>query len=133
MDELEGHEVDQAAAQQAAESRRRHQRYPVEGWAEVMTMDGTMMVRGQLTDISAAGCYVESHGVFDLPMNGGVELTLRIRGVEFRPEAVTRVVKTGHGAGFAFVRLNSKVAGQIQALIDVLREVNEAMEKPAPA
>ncbi len=105
---------------QTERDRRIQQRYPVEGWAEVMMIDGTMLVRGQITDISANGCFIESHGVFDLPLNCTVELTFRINGVEFRPEGVTRVVKSGRGAGFAFLKMNSKLVLQLEALISVL-------------
>ena len=100
--------------------RRENQRYPVEGWAEVMMMDGTMMVRGQITDISATGCFIESHGAFDLPLNCSVEMTFRINGVEFRPEGVTRVVKSGLGAGFLFLKMNSKLVMQLESLISLL-------------
>ncbi len=101
-------------------NRRESERFPVQGWAEVMTMDGTMMVRGQITDISITGCYVESHAAFDLPLNSSVEMIFRIKGDEFRPEAVTRVVRSGHGAGFVFLKMNGKLIVQIQALIDIL-------------
>jgi hypothetical protein len=117
----EAEAVDAAAAEAAADrGRRNSERFLVQGWAEVMTVDGTMMVRGQITDISLTGCYVESHGAFDLPMNSAVEMIFRIKGDEFRPEAVTRVVRSGHGAGFVFLNMNAKVTLQIQALIDVL-------------
>ncbi|WP_263382970.1 PilZ domain-containing protein [Granulicella arctica] len=110
----------EALQSQAERDRRENQRFPVEGWAEVMTMDGTMMLRGQITDISATGCFIESHGSFDLPMNSAVEMTFRIQGKEFRPEGVTRVVKSGEGAGFSFLKMNSKLELQIEALIKVL-------------
>jgi len=100
--------------------RRENHRYPVEGWAEVMMMDGTMMLRGQITDISATGCFIESRGAFDLPLNCSVEMTFRINGVEFRPEGVTRVVKSGVGAGFLFLKMNSKLVLQLESLISLL-------------
>ena len=112
--------VIEARPVEADHERRENRRYPVEGWAEVMMMDGTMMVRGQITDISATGCFIESHGAFDLPLNCSVEMTFRINGVEFRPEGVTRVVKSGIGAGFLFLKMNSKLVTQLESLISLL-------------
>jgi hypothetical protein len=118
--ELIGEPTDAARQNQSDQDRRESQRYPVEGWAEVMMMDGTMMVRGQITDISSTGCFIESRGAFDLPLNCSVEMTFRINGVEFRPEGVTRVVKSGIGAGFLFLKMNSKLVMQLESLISLL-------------
>jgi hypothetical protein len=111
---------DQPAQTPSGRDRRESTRFPVAGWAEVMTMDGLMMVRGQITDISATGCYVEIHGSFDLPLNSAVEMIFRINEGELRPRGITQVVRPGNGAGFAFAGLNSKMTSQIQMLIEVL-------------
>nr|WP_281372371.1 PilZ domain-containing protein [Granulicella arctica] len=102
--------------------RRQSERYPVEGWAEIMVMDGMMFLRGQIADIGSAGCYIATRA--DMGLKPGVHVTMifRVRGVEFRPEGITRVVQPGKGAGFSFVRVNSKLRAQLDALIDVLNQ-----------
>ncbi len=107
------------------QDRRQHRRYPVEGWAEILVMDGTMFFRGEIIDISSAGCYIATRAELDLVPGALVEMIFRLRGAEFRPIAATRIVRPGDGAGFAFVTLNSKLQAQLDALIEVLSEARE--------
>jgi hypothetical protein len=112
--------ADDLQPQPTGQERRQHTRYPVEGWAEVMMVDGTMLVRGQISDISSAGCFIETYAGYDLPLGSLVEMIFRIKGVEFRPVAATSVVKPGRGAGFSFLKMNSKLTTQLEALIAAL-------------
>ena len=40
--------------------RRRHERYAVEGDAEVIVAGGTLLFRGSIADISLSGCFIET-------------------------------------------------------------------------
>ncbi len=46
--------------------RRKHPRYAVDAWAEVMVQDGRMLFRGRVLDISAGGCYIETEARLQL-------------------------------------------------------------------
>lgn len=108
--------------QSAGSDRRENARYSVEGWAEVMTQDGTMFIRGRISDISSTGCYIESYAAFELPLNSVVEVIFRLKGEEFRPLASTKVVRPGVGAGFIFLKVNPRLRSQLESLISILSE-----------
>lgn len=100
--------------------RREHRRYVVEGMAEVVLADGTMLFRGIVLDISVAGCYVETRARLRMAPGTLVEMVFWVRGLVFRPLARSRRVRPGEGAGFLF--LDRRV--ELEALITELGRVN---------
>jgi hypothetical protein len=97
--------------------RRQHPRYAVSGIAEVLVADGTMLFRGEVLDISVAGCYVETHARLRLEPGTRVEMVFRVNGMVFRPMATSRMVRPGEGAGFLFLNMNAKMQTELEALI----------------
>jgi hypothetical protein len=97
--------------------RRQHPRYVVDGFAEVLVADGTMIFRGRVLDISAAGCYIETQARLRLEPGTRVEMVFRVNGRVFRPMAASRMVKRGEGAGFFFLNLNPKMQTELEDLI----------------
>jgi PilZ domain len=97
--------------------RRAHKRYTVDGIAEVVVADGTMLFRGRVLDISVAGCYVETQARLRLAPGTLVEMVFRVNGLVFRPKATSRMVKVGEGAGFFFVNLNARTQLELEELI----------------
>jgi len=97
--------------------RRKHTRYAVDGVAEVVVADGTMLFRGRVLDISVAGCYVETQARLRLPPGTQVEMVFRVNGMVFRPMATSRMVRPGEGAGFLFLNMNAKMQTELEALI----------------
>jgi len=98
-------------------------RYAVDGLAEVVVADGTMLFRGRVLDLSLAGCYVETQARLRLPPGTLVEMVFRVNGVVFRPLATSRMVRPGEGAGFLFVQGNAKMQTELHALIAALSRV----------
>jgi hypothetical protein len=97
--------------------RRQHPRYAVNGIAEVLVADGTMLFRGEVLDISVAGCYVETQARLRLEPGTLVEMVFRVNGMVFRPMATSRMVRPGEGAGFLFLNLHSRMQTELEALI----------------
>jgi hypothetical protein len=120
VDELETgfdgeHERRGVAAEMA--ERRQHKRYAVDAMAEVLVLDGTVLFRGRVLDISVAGCYIETKARLHLASGTPVEMAFRAKDVVFRLEATCRSVRPGKGAGFRFSNLSAKSLGELEALI----------------
>ena len=123
QDSQDSQDSQQGAVSEAPIERREHMRYAVDGLAEVLVADGTMLFRGRVLDISLAGCYVETQARLRLPPGTLVEMVFRVNGVVFRPLATSRMVRPGEGAGFLFVQGNAKMQTELHALIAALSRV----------
>ena len=119
FDEL--HERRMAAVDGVVE-RRKHTRYAVDAWAEVMVADGRMLFRGRVLDVSVGGCYVETEARLRLAPGTPVEVIFRLNDEVFRCDATTRMIRT-KGAGFLFSNLTAKMQMELERLI---RELSEA-------
>jgi hypothetical protein len=101
--------------------RRQHPRFAVNGWAEVVVADGSLLFRGRVLDVSVAGCYIETEARLRLAPGTLVEMVFRVNERVFRPLATSRVVRPGEGAGFLFLNLNAKMQSDLELLIAELR------------
>jgi hypothetical protein len=100
-----------------AVERRQHPRFAVDGWAEVVVADGSLLFRGRVLDVSVAGCYIETEARLRLAPGTLVEMVFRVNEMVFRPLATSRMVRPGEGAGFLFLNLNAKMQSELQLLI----------------
>jgi c-di-GMP-binding flagellar brake protein YcgR len=119
MDEFDGHQERRGAALEGMVERRKHTRYAVDAWAEVLVKDGTMLFRGRVLDISAGGCYVETEARLKLAPGTQVEMVFRVGDTVFRCEAMSRMVRT-RGAGFLFSNMDAKIGWELERLIGEL-------------
>ena len=103
-------------AREGVVERRKHTRYAVDAWAEVMVKDGTMLFRGRLLDVSAGGCYIETEARLRLAPGTPVEIVFRARDRVLKCEATSRMVRT-RGAGFLFEAMTAKVRAGLEGLI----------------
>jgi hypothetical protein len=101
--------------------RRKHTRYAVDAWAEVMVADGRMLFRGRVLDVSIGGCYIETEARLRLAPGTPVEVIFRLNDEVFRCDATTRMIRT-KGAGFLFSNLNAKLQMELERLIRELSE-----------
>jgi len=100
--------------------RRRHERYAVEGDAEVLLSDGSQIFRGRILDISLSGCFIETRARLRMAVGTPVEMVFRANGVMLRTAATVRALRVGVGAGFLFEGLSSHMRDELQMLIDAL-------------
>jgi hypothetical protein len=91
----------------------------VDAWAEVMVLDGSMLFRGRVLDISVGGCYVETEARLRLAPGTPVEMVFRVGERVFRCEAVSRMLRP-RGAGFLFEGIDVAKRADFKALIDEL-------------
>lgn len=120
VDEAEGFEERRGVMQEDATNyleRRQHKRYTVDGVAEVVVADGTMLFRGRVLDVSVAGCYVETQARLRLAPGTLVEMVFRVNGMVFRPLATSRMVRPGEGVGFLFMNLKGRTQAELERLI----------------
>jgi hypothetical protein len=104
-------------AMESVVERRQHKRYAVEAVAEVLVLDGTLLFRGRVLDISVAGCYVETEARLRLAPGTRVEMVFRVKGVMYRVEATSRMVRPGKGGGFLFSDMDTRTRAELEALI----------------
>jgi hypothetical protein len=101
--------------------RRQHPRFAVDGWAEVLVADGSLLFRGRVLDLSVAGCYIETEARLRLEPGTQVEMVFRVNEIVFRPMATSRAVRPGEGAGFLFLNLNARMQSDLELLIAALK------------
>ena len=87
----------------AGRERRRHKRFPCDGFAEVVAFRSRVLFRGRLKDISQSGCFVETRAHLNLPRLTEVEVRFTACGHKFKVLARVTDVRPGKGAGFSFL------------------------------
>jgi hypothetical protein len=117
VDEFDAEHERRGVVEPEVVERRQHTRYAVDGLAEVLVADGTMLFRGRVRDISAAGCFVETQARLRLQPGTLVEMVFRVNGMVFRPMATSRMIRLGEGAGFLFCDVKGKTQVELEALI----------------
>jgi PilZ domain len=108
---------EETAKDKALAERRQHKRFAVDGFAEVLVADGTMLFRGRVLDISVAGCYIETQARLRIAPGTEVEMVFRVNGMVFRPLATLRALRPDEGAGFLFSNLNARMQTELESLI----------------
>jgi hypothetical protein len=97
--------------------RRRHQRYAVDGDAEVMVADGTLLFRGNTVDISLSGCFIETRARLALEPGTPVQMVFRAGHLTLRMSATVRSTRPGSGAGFLFEEMSAYMQAGLEGLI----------------
>jgi hypothetical protein len=100
--------------------RRRHRRFPCEGFAEVVAFRVKGLFRGRLKDISESGCFIETRAHLNLPRLAEVEIRFTALGTKLAVLGRVMVVLPGKGAGFEFLpgdpRLGQSFSNMIERL-----------------
>jgi len=104
----------------AGPERRRHRRFPCEGFAEVVGFRPQVLFRGRLRDISHSGCFVETRAHLNLPRLSEVEIRFTVRGLKQAALARVMVVLPGKGAGFEFLSQDPRLDRTFRKIIDGL-------------
>jgi PilZ domain len=100
--------------------KRRQERFPVDGPAEVVVADAGIVFRGKTHDLSQRGCYIKSTAYLSAGVGAEVEVRFSVSDVHFRAPARVRLVKPGKGAGFEFLRVEQNVQKDLNSLIERL-------------
>lgn len=105
------------ATAEALPERRRHPRYAIDAWAEVLVLDGSLLFRGRVLDISSAGCFIQTEARLRMRQRTPVEMVFRLKKAALRLQATSRMVRPGIGAGFLFSEMNERTRLELDALI----------------
>lgn len=107
--------------------RRRHRRYPCNGLANVLLVNGAVLIKGQLLDLSMSGCYIRTSTPLNLEQGTFVEMVLAVNGLNFRVPATVMGTRANSGAGLGFLRLNPRIQKEMEAL---MKEFDEQCYTP---
>jgi hypothetical protein len=102
--------------------RRKHRRYRCEGLANVLVANGTVLVKGDLVDLSLCGCLVRTAAPVVLERGTYVEIVLSVNNVSFRIAATVMGARAHSGTGIGFLRLNPRIQNQMELLLQELEE-----------
>ena len=109
-----------AGKKPAAGEKRRRERFPADGPAEVVVADAGIVFRGKTHDLSQTGCYINSTGYLSAGVGAEVEVRFSVSDVHFRAAARVRLVRPGKGAGFEFLHVEQNVQNNLNSLIETL-------------
>ena len=113
--------------------RRRHERYAVEGDAEVIVAGGTLLFRGSIADISLSGCFIETRARLLLVPGTPVQMIFRADRSTLRMTATVRAVRPGAGAGFLFGTMSPYMQAELEGLIAEMQGRAKASADRLPA
>lgn len=112
--------------------RRRHRRFPCEGYAEVVCRYPTVLFRGRIRDISLTGCFIET--AVRVRLDRLTEVELRFTALGRHVSSVARVmdIRPGKGAGFEFLPGNRGMQEAFVKLIESLTDSADALRADPP-
>ena len=109
----------------AGRERRRHTRFPCDGFAEVFAFRSKALFRGRLKDISHSGCFVLTRAHLNLPRLAEVEIRFAAHEHKFKVLARVTDVRPGKGAGINFVSEDPRLDQTFHNMIErLLQESN---------
>src|SRR5258708_1502954 len=100
--------------------RRRHKRFPCDGFAEGVAFRSKALFRGRLKDISQSGCFVETRAHLNLPRLAEVEVRFTAFGLKVKVLAKVMNLRPGKGAGFSFLSEDPRLDQAFHSMIERL-------------
>ena len=102
--------------------RRRHPRYPCDGYAEIALPIGGLRYRGRIVSLSLCGCLVEA--ACNLERGTYVEVYFESRHLKFRLAAHVARADAGHLVRLAFEPMSSRREMDIRQLVAELAQAS---------
>ena len=96
--------------------RRRHKRHRCPLPIEITSPDIRFPVRGETSDVSLSGCYVNT--LMPFPKDTMIEIRLSVDSTEIRAAACVRTCDQGVGNGIEFREPSSLFCQTLQAKLD---------------
>lgn len=117
----------QSSSAETPMDRRRHPRYPCEGYAEVFVPQGALLFQGKILDLSISGCFIETSAI-NLERGTPVEVYFVTRQLQFRIAGHIAVLRRKRGAGIAFQALGAR---RTRMVAELIRELEESAKSDA--
>jgi hypothetical protein len=105
--------------------RRSHPRYACDGYAHIFGLNGELLFRGKILNLSLSGCLIETPD-FKLERGMLVAVDVVAREIQCRVDGHIAVADREHVAGIAFRELGPRQAGPVADLIRELKETAES-------
>jgi PilZ domain len=102
--------------------RRRHERFPCEGFAEVVVFSPELLFRGEVKDISFTGCFVATRAHLTLQRFAEIELRFSTHGQHLSSLARVMDVRPGRGVGVEFLPGDPRMSKRFHELLEKLRD-----------
>lgn len=109
---------------------RVHPRFTCRGVSEVTTFDPSMILRGEIVDISRTGCFVATNAYVKSGLNATGQVKFYLDGKRFTSYVIVRSLTPRKGIGLEFTALEPVTAAQLEALIAALEKA-QAESSPA--
>jgi len=107
----------------AGQERRESRRYTVDCEAVVLSVNGSVQVRGKVSDLSLTGCLVVSDQRYTAGILVRVELQFQLQGIAFRAVGVVAGTRGARSFGVRFLDMPER---RRQQLAEVLAEIADA-------
>jgi hypothetical protein len=106
------------------DDRRQSPRFSCDGFAEVFVPETGCLFRGQIRDISHAGCFIMTMLPLRLQRLDEVEVLFRLKGKEMRSFARVMNIRPGKGVGLKFfipnVAAKEIIEKSLKTLVDTV-------------
>ena len=102
---------------ESGSDRRRHQRFPCDGRAEVVAFSPELLFRGEVKDVSLTGCYVATRARLKLKRFAQIELRFSANGHQVTSLARVVNVRPGKGVGVEFLPGDPRVNERLRDLL----------------
>jgi hypothetical protein len=130
------------AAQQSAQERRQHTRYPFTATVEAVDTASETRIQGRTSDLSRGGCYVDTISSFPAGSTVKIRLTKENRSFDAQAEVVYSM--TGMGMGVRFTEVGpdqlstvekwlGELSGELQPEAELPVVAEEPREETKPA
>jgi c-di-GMP-binding flagellar brake protein YcgR len=111
-----------AVSEKSRRERRQHRRVPCEAKVDVRLFSSGIVLKGELRDLSAAGCKVEFEKRFPVGLNTRLEIRFSMHGLPILLEGASRCIHTPTLIGIEFHHLSSRKKAEITGLIAEVKE-----------
>ena len=108
--------------------RRRHERFPCQGSAEVVVFSPELLFRGEVTDISFTGCFIATRAHLRMKRFAEIELRFSANGHHLSSLARVMDVRPGKGVGVEFLPGDPRMTKRFHDLMERLKG-NEVAQK----
>jgi hypothetical protein len=116
----------------ATGDRRKRDRFRADGMAEVNIPNCQILFRGLTSDLSYAGCYIQSPAYLGADLGEQVEVRFSVSDVHFRASAKVTAIRRGKGAGFEFLHVEEEAQNNLNTLIEKLSSPTSVPAEGSP-
>jgi len=112
--------------------RRKRERFPIDGMAEVNIPNCGILFRGLTSDLTYDGCYIQTPAYLGANVGEQVEVRFSVSNVHFRAAAKVTAIRRGKGAGFEFLHVEEEAQNNLNTLMNKLGSTTSVPAELSP-